>query len=202
MELFETMRLEQGHILREAYHRNRIKQACTDLNFEFNEAAWSKCIHRFQEKFQVGTYRVKLIVDDKGRIHEAYAPLPDTTVMSARLKKVAHSTPMWQRIYKTTERDYLKHTHETQLILLYNDNEKILEFDIGNVVVEYEGLYYTPPYENDFLRGCMRQSLLEEGQITTKSLNIHSLKQFLHQGGKLWMINSLRGWVPVQLSDI
>lgn len=48
----------------------------------------------------------------------------------------------------------------------------------------------------------MRQSLLDQGEIELKLLNVNLLKQFLNQGGKLWMINSLRGWVPVKLSDI
>ncbi len=30
---------------------------------------------------------------------------------------------------------------------------KILEFDIGNIMIEEEGTYYTPSYDNDFLLG-------------------------------------------------
>lgn len=202
MELFETMRLEHGCLLRETYHRNRIKQACAHLKVDFDETVWSEHIHHLEKEFHEGIYRVKIIVDEIGEIRCEHAILRESEEMTACLKQVDNSTPTWQRIFKTTERDYLKHAHHTQLILLFDDTEKVLEFDIGNVVVEYGGHYYTPPYANDFLRGCMRQSLLDQGEIELKLLNVNLLKQFLNQGGKLWMINSLRGWVPVKLSDI
>ena len=43
---------------------------------------------------------------------------------------------------KTSERHYLEHNHETDLILLYDETGKILEFDIGNIMIG-EGMTYT-----------------------------------------------------------
>ena len=35
-------------------------------------------------------------------------------------------------------------------------------------MIEEEGTYYTPSYDNDFLLGCMRQSLIDEGKLSIK----------------------------------
>ncbi|PTG06134.1 aminodeoxychorismate lyase [Staphylococcus chromogenes] len=202
MELFETMRLEEGTFKRETYHFQRLKRASEAFQFNFNDLKWSELMTEISTLLPTGTHRIKIRLKKEGTFQFEHAPLPPTEQMTAGLQQICSNTPPWQRIYKTTERDYLKHTHETQLILLYDTNDKILEFDIGNVVVEYEGRFYTPPYEKDFLKGCMRQSLLDQQQLITKHMTLATMRQFLNQGGKLWMINSLRGWVPVKLINV
>ena len=202
MELFETMRLDEGVFKRETYHFRRLKCASTAFNFDFNTVRWNEAITETASMLPTGTHRIKIRLNQKGTFHIEHAPLPKIEQMTASLQQISSSIPSWQRIYKTTERDFLKHTHETQLILLYDANEKILEFDIGNVVLEYEGQCYTPNYENDFLRGCMRQSLLDQQKVTIQEITLSTMKQILNQGGKLWMINSLRGWVPVKLINL
>lgn len=202
MKLFETMRLEEGQISRESYHYKRLKQSSEALGFKFDDMEWKHCIQNIQSALTRGTHRIKVLLSKEGTLQYVDAPLPKTQTMTASLKKLDSSTPTWQRIYKTTKRDYLNHSHVTQLVLLYDINEKILEFDIGNVVVEFKGQYITPKYEGDFLRGCMRQALLDGQKIEVGRLTLSSLKQFLNQGGKLWMINSLRGWVPVKLIEL
>ena len=66
---------------------------------------------------------------------------------------------------KTTERDYLTHNHFTDLILIYDEEGKILEFDIGNVMIQERDKLYTPTYKEDMLPGCMRQSLIDQGKL-------------------------------------
>lgn len=202
MELFETMRLEEGTFKRESYHFQRLKRASEAFQFNFNDIKWNEFMTEISTLLPTGTHRIKIRLKQEGTFQFEHAPLAPTEQMTAGLQQICSNTPTWQRIYKTTERDYLKHTHETQLILLYDTNDKILEFDIGNVVVEYEGRFYTSPYEKDFLKGCMRQSLLDQQQLITKHMTLATMRQFLNQGGKLWMINSLRGWVPVKLINV
>ncbi|PDR00414.1 aminodeoxychorismate lyase, partial [Listeria monocytogenes] len=40
MKLFETMRLNHGHIPRLNYHTRRLRQSCSQLGFQFSEIAW------------------------------------------------------------------------------------------------------------------------------------------------------------------
>ena len=42
MYLFETMKIDNGHILDLLIHTNRIKYLSERLNFKFDEHAWQK----------------------------------------------------------------------------------------------------------------------------------------------------------------
>ncbi len=48
-----------------------------------------------------------------------------------------------------------------QIRLLTSEDGKVLEFDIGNIVIEEDGKWYTPSYKDDFLKGCMRDYLID-----------------------------------------
>lgn len=78
---------------------------------------------------------------------------------------------------KTTERDYLTHDHFTDLILIYDEDGKILEFDIGNVMIQERDKLYTPTYKGDMLPGCMRQSLIDQGKVIEKDFYIEEFKE-------------------------
>jgi para-aminobenzoate synthetase/4-amino-4-deoxychorismate lyase len=53
----------------------------------------------------------------------------------------------------------------------------------------------TPPRESGVLAGTLRAQLIEEGQIRERVLTLSQLSE----ATDLWLINSLRGWVPVSL---
>ncbi len=53
-------------------------------------------------------------------------------------------------VHKTTQRAHLEHNHQTDIVLLYNEEGKVLEFDIGNIMIKEDGHYYTPFYNEDF----------------------------------------------------
>ncbi|MBI5974028.1 aminotransferase class IV [Staphylococcus canis] len=199
MYVFETMRLEQGQISRYDYHYQRIRRASTDLNIPFDNAKWNAMMTSIQSHHLDGTYRIKAMLEENGKMHYDSQALPETQVMTARLKRINSNVPTWQRVYKTSHRDHLTHTKATQLILLYEESGKVLEFDIGNLVVEYNGDCYTPTLNDDFLNGCMRQALIDQNKIQVKNITIDFLQEALQNGAKLWMINSLREWVPVVL---
>ncbi|QLK85495.1 aminotransferase class IV [Staphylococcus sp. 17KM0847] len=199
MYIFETMRLEAGFFPRESYHQKRIAQSAQELGFHYSRTQWQQVIRAIQTKYAEGCYRVKIKLQSTGEMTSEVGPLLEKKAMTAHLVKVDIHTPKWARINKTSTRDFLHHDHQTDVILLYDDVGKLLEFDIGNLVIEYENTYYTPRYEQDFLRGCMRESLLECGEIVEAALNIKQLQHYIENGGKIWMINSLRAWVPIAL---
>lgn len=203
MNLFETMRLDNGEMPRLAYHTERIQHASTQLGIPFVLSQWQQAIQPLCESYPNGQYRVKVVLEPSGAIHTEISALQKTTAMTARFVPMKRDIPQWQRVYKTSERNHVAHTHTTQLALFYDaDTDKVLEFDIGNVVLTIEDTHYTPLYEKDFLQGCMRRALLAEQRITEKHLTTTMIKEALQQGGQLWMINSLREWVPITLEHI
>ncbi|ORN88518.1 aminodeoxychorismate lyase, partial [Staphylococcus aureus] len=86
------------------------------------------------------------------------------------------------------------------LILLTSEDGKVLEFDIGNIVIEEDGKWYTPSYKDDFLKGCMRDYLIDSDKLVEKDFNKNELIYKYHNNEiRLFLINSLREVADVHL---
>jgi para-aminobenzoate synthetase/4-amino-4-deoxychorismate lyase len=77
-------------------------------------------------------------------------------------------------------------------VILINERGEITETSIGNLVLEIDGALVTPALDSGLLPGILRGELLAEGRIAERVLRPADLEQCT----RLWMINSLRGWVP------
>ncbi|AVQ34291.1 aminodeoxychorismate lyase [Staphylococcus muscae] len=198
MQLFETMRLEAGKIPRETYHLQRMTRSAEQLGLPFSQYNWVQRLKGVKDTYTENTYRLKVILSAEGILTTEIAPLTDKPFLTARLMEIDEQTPRWQRTNKTSERSHLHHHHQTDIVLFHNAEGKLLEFDIGNLVISYQAEKQTPRYEHDFLRGCMRQALLDHGEIIEADLTVESLKAAILAQDDIWMINSLREWMPVQ----
>ncbi|CAM3011246.1 aminotransferase class IV [Staphylococcus argensis] len=200
MQLFETMRLEEGKIPRLRYHYERLSQACEDLNFQFDANEWQEEIEGLKSHYPNGVWRLKVLVNDQGEVTSEIAELPTKSRFSAQFQLSQSSVDTSVVMHKTTDRRHLAHDHQTDLILLYRSDGKILEFDIGNVVIEEAGEWYTPADENDLLKGCKRRELLASGQLQIKDYQKEELIEKLRaQRVKVYMINSLREVAEVDI---
>ncbi|RIN30092.1 aminodeoxychorismate lyase, partial [Staphylococcus succinus] len=66
--------------------------------------------------------------------------------------------------------------------------------------IKEENQYYTPKYNHDFLRGCMRQSLIEKGVLQQKDYDVEEFKQKLQlEKIQVFLINSLREVADVEI---
>jgi para-aminobenzoate synthetase/4-amino-4-deoxychorismate lyase len=80
--------------------------------------------------------------------------------------------------------------------LLHNESGQLTEFTIGNLVVEINGTFYTPPIKCGLLPGTFRAHLLETGQVKERVLR----KKDLAICTKIFLINSVRKWREVTIS--
>lgn len=94
-------------------------------------------------------------------------------------------------------------------VLCWNERDEVTEFTIGNVVVEVPAAsqgssnpkpaatrLVTPPIRAGCLPGVMREQLLHEGIIEEAPVRVEDV---LVPGRRVWLVNSVRGWVPVQV---
>src|SRR5699024_10521241 len=81
-------------------------------------------------------------------------------------------------------------------VILWNKNKEVTEFTIGNIVVELDGTYYTPPIECGVLPGTYRNFLLTSGKIKERIIHLSELTSATN----IWLINSVREWVKVILA--
>ena len=80
-------------------------------------------------------------------------------------------------------------------VILRNERDEVTESTIGNVVVEVDGRWRTPPVGSGLLPGTLRAQLLEEGVVVEAVVSVADLRA----ATRLWIVNSVRGWVPVVL---
>lgn len=80
-------------------------------------------------------------------------------------------------------------------VLLFNPAGELTESTIANVVVELGGVRYTPPVSCGLLPGTFRARLLAEGVIQERVIRVEQLAG----ADQIWLINSVRRWVPVEL---
>lgn len=193
MQLFETMRLENGDFSRLNYHIARMRKACKRLNIDFSQSEFENLIETIAKHNARGIFRVKVLINENGDFEHVIADLPIKSSFTARLVKLNVPDNHEEMIYKTTQRNHLAHNHATDIILLYNDEGKLLEFDIGNLMIKEQQQYFTPTYNEDFLKGCMRAVLIDEGKLIEKDYYIEEFKSKLQDGEiEVFLINSLR----------
>jgi len=80
-------------------------------------------------------------------------------------------------------------------VLLHNERGEITESTIANIVVEIDGRLLTPPADSGLLPGTFRAELIDAERVTEAVLTI----QDLERAESLWLINSVRGWIPAEL---
>lgn len=201
MYLFETMRLSEGEIKRLNYHKARILQSAKQLSIPLSEVQYEAYLTSIKHKHPIGTYRLKVMADEFGELTYQCVDLPEKNRFTAKEQLMRTDYPQWQYINKTSHREHVAHLHEADVVLFYNQRGKVLEFDIGNVLIKEKGRYYTPCFDNDFLKGCMRAQLLDEGKIEEKDYTIDELREKLATDeAELFLINSLREVAEIQIN--
>src|SRR5699024_8445566 len=126
-------------------------------------------INNLSNIYSNGKYRLRLTVDQNGKNDMTTSQLVETT----KQRVVLADEPIDQNhlyLYnKTTHRTYYnvhQVNDETILdVLLWNDNQEITEFTIGNIVIELDGALMTPPASSGLLAGTFRNKLIDDGYI-------------------------------------
>lgn len=203
-ELIETMRLTDGEVKRQAYHEKRLSKSAAHFNFapaDFNTAITS---YIERNELMSGVYKLRATLTRKGKLTITHAALeennqPMTAVLALEPLQGAPDFI----VHKTTVRhQYSGKTNDSDVVLYYNDNLDITEFDIGSIVIKEAGEFYTPPLSSGLLNGVMRQSLIDDKIITEKNIAMNDL-QLKYEKGQidLFMINSAREWVAITLRE-
>lgn len=183
--LIETMRLDPTGIRRREFHYRRLLNSLEHFNFAFDR----ELLQHIFSRQGTGSYRLSVY---DGYISAVNRPLPARTFTQALLTPMKE-VPIERLQHKTSERDHYT-SADGFLSLYYNENNYLTEFNIGNLVYALDGALYTPRSE-DQLPGCMQAELLADNRIKRRDLHIDELESV----DQLWMINSLREWVKVEL---
>jgi para-aminobenzoate synthetase/4-amino-4-deoxychorismate lyase len=199
--LLETMRLEDGVVVRGEMHLARLEASARYFGFGAPRCA-SEELERVAREAPHGVFRLRLTSDRDGTIHiERHAFARDR--LAAPVEVAVANAPVDSNdpllFHKTTTRDVYddrrRDAPDAFDVVLWNERREATELTIGNLVVELEGELHTPARECGLLGGIFRQQLLDAGTIRASVIPLDALSR----ATRLWLVNSLREWVPVRL---
>jgi para-aminobenzoate synthetase/4-amino-4-deoxychorismate lyase len=197
--LLETLRLERGEYVLLERHLARLVDSADYFGIPVQGEAVMQALQAFAVRLDAGPWRVRLLLSQNGTIGLEHRPLAS---LADRPLRVALAATAIDRqdvflFHKTTHRAVYEAHHREDVfdVLLWNEAEEVTEFTRGNLVVEHGGRYFTPPRKCGLLAGTLRAELLELEVIEERTIG----KVDLIQADVLWFLNSVRGWVRVEI---
>jgi para-aminobenzoate synthetase/4-amino-4-deoxychorismate lyase len=201
VSLIETMRLEQGRVVRRDAHLARAQASAQALGMPWKDTAVAAALDAAVAGHAAGVWRVRLLVSASG---DPAVECGAFTHERDRVWRVAIAAePVasndWSLRHKTTNREVYNRARagrpDTDDVLLVNERGEITESTIANVVAEIDGVRATPPLPCGLLPGVFRAALIGAGEIRERVLSASDLAT----ASRLWLINSLREWIPAAL---
>lgn len=201
VRLLETMRLEQGDVVRLERHLRRMEDSAHYFGIPWNSARVRSVVDEARIARREGCWRLRLTVDREGapeltatehrdapgalwRVAFANAPVDDSDPFL--FNKTTH-----RPAYEAARRG----RPDVDDVLLWNTRGEATESTIANLLVEIDGVKYTPPVSSGLLAGVLRAELLERGDIHERVIT----RGEVARAPRLWLINSLRGWIEATL---
>ena len=198
--LLETMHMDRGVVVRRERHLARAAGAAAHFGFAWNAAAAAQALDDAVAAHPSGSWRLRLLVAASGsattmcteHVHE------ERVWRLALAPEAVDSRNEFLR-YKTTRRDVYTRARATRPdvdeVVLWNERGEITETTIANVVAEIAHNWYTPPVECGLLPGVFRAAVLDADMVRERVIT----KDEFRRATRIWLINSLREWIPATL---
>jgi para-aminobenzoate synthetase/4-amino-4-deoxychorismate lyase len=194
-ELIETLLWtpDEGYFLREK-HLARMADSADYFGFPFSAEKFDACLNQLEAGF-TSPQRVRILLGRSGQFQgEAKDFQSQEKVFKVWLAEKPVNSKDVFLFHKTTRREmYPPVPADCDDLLLWNENDELTEFTIGNLVVELDGSLFTPPITCGLLAGTFRSHLLETGQVSEQVLHRDELSKCT----KVFLVNSVRKWVTI-----
>jgi len=201
--LLETIlwTLEEGFFLREK-HIERMLDSADYFDFPVSKEKIEEYLEQISSKLS-SPQRVRLLLDKRGSLNfeaKSFQPLEAQQPFRVHLAQQPIDSDNVFLFHKTTKRNFYESARrdapDYDDVLLYNELGELTEFTIGNLVVELEGNYFTPPLSCGLLAGTFRAHLLEIGEVVERTIRVEELNDCT----QIFMVNSVRKWQKVEIT--
>ena len=196
--LLESLLYEDGFLLLEE-HLDRLCQSAAYFAIPLKRKYIHDILSTHSAALSKDRWKVRLLIHKDGTHHIESVPAPVSNTMQVTLADSPISKENVFLYHKTTQRTVYeearkKHT-DVDDVILWNEAGEITESTMANVVVKLEDRLITPPVSCGLLAGVMRKHLLDTGEIEEGIIHKEDLKDHT----KIFLINSVRGWMPAEL---
>jgi para-aminobenzoate synthetase / 4-amino-4-deoxychorismate lyase len=182
-------------------HVGRLLDSANYFDFPVTRENLEGYLEEVSSRFQT-PQRVRVLLDQDGLLSSESSPFEGAQAerpLNVELATQPVDSDNVFLFHKTTHRDMYESARRGRAhledALLYNERGELTEFTIGNLVVELDGQLYTPPLACGVLAGTFRAHVLEMGLVAERAIRVEQLAHCT----KLFRINSIRGWQPVEL---
>ena len=207
-ELFETMLYAAGGpsipgITLLDRHLARLASSAERFGFDLD---LDEVRHRLESIEARSPQRVRLVVGPDGSVSISTTPINPSIGdpwqvpvdrLPGGIAPVQSSDLFLQ--HKTTHRvayDSARARHPQALdVILWNERGELTETTIGNLVIDLDGQLLTPARHCGLLPGTFRAELLDHNKVVEDVLPVGCLAE----AREIFMINSVRGWVPLEV---
>ena len=187
-QIIETIKVENGKLLFEKEHFERMKNSAKHFGFKFS---YPQIIPK-----QDGILR--LLLNKNGEISEEYKPLIKSKTNKISISPIKTNSQNEFLYHKTTYRPWFYDSYqkisngEIYDEIFFNEKGELTEGARSNIILQINGKLYTPPVKCGLLDGIFKKSMKN---ISEKIL----YKNDLENAEKIFCINSVRGIVEVKL---
>jgi len=185
-------------------HTARLQDSADYFGFQFDRAAWLDRLEEVRRTLPALDHKVRVALNRAGRLSISARKLSEITRPPVQRVAVAQQ-PIDSNdvfLYHKTSRRMVYDQARTEQpgcddVLLWNERGEITESCSANVVIDLDGRLITPPIECGLLSGTFRSELLAQGKIVERVISI----EMLRRAARVWLINSVRKWMDVELID-
>jgi para-aminobenzoate synthetase/4-amino-4-deoxychorismate lyase len=186
-----------------AAHLARLQRSAAFFDYPFDQTIVTAALEQAAAAFPPGPCRVRLRLDASGQPHLSHSELRSLP-SDYRVRLAAYALPREDDPFvlnKTTNRVVYEQARagaaDADDVLLWNSRGELTESTIGNLVVELDGEWFTPPVSSGLLPGIYRQHLLDSGQVRERIL----FPSDLPRCSRIMLANSVRGLWPIRLLE-
>lgn len=204
-QILEAIRWEEGYQWLDR-HLERFLASAEYFHYPLDIHWLRRQLEQNQARLVPGRcYKVRLTLDCQGQLTVENQELPADVATPTRLKVMLarQRTDSRDRFlyHKTTRRQQYNEEYQNALrqgldeVLFINEKGQVTEGAISNVIIEKDGLRYTPPVDCGLLGGICRQVLLEQdSKLQERVLTPADL----HTADRIYLCNAIRGLRQVE----
>ncbi|WP_204983804.1 aminodeoxychorismate synthase component I [Streptococcus equinus] len=196
-DLLTTARVSHKQVKDLEGHIKRLKESARYFAYPFSKEVFLAKLSKLLEELDDADYRLRILVKRSGVMEFEFAELRDLPQNYLKANLVYRSEPIDSPFtyFKTTYRLHLQSSSGEAIFI--SDKGYLQETTIGNLILEIDGKWYTPPVEVGILDGLYRQKLIKEGRVFEAYLTKDDLKKASH----IYACNSVRGVYEITLNN-
>ncbi len=190
-QIIETVKIENGTILFEKEHFERMQKTAEHFGFKF----------KTPEIVKTDNGMLRILLNRDGEIKTELKRITPAKTSKIAISPIIQNSKNEFLYYKTTYRpwyfDSFQKIKNGEIYdeIFFNEKGELTEGARSNIVLQLNGNLYTPPVQCGLLNGVFRQELLKNNKCTEKIL----YKKDLEKAEKIFCVNSVRGMVEVRL---